>query len=561
MPNATRLGATLNQINEGGIRIQPSEYTPWLDQQAHTIASDPTIPNAPTLTATAADQSIDLEITRPATNTDGSVYLDHKHFVVYYSLSSGIDVSDPLTYSGSFETTSTRHTHATESKMYFRAVCKDMHGNTSAASAEVNATPTSQETPPAVDDYANNIANVYVGKGMIGVLFQPPKSTWVRYAAWKLYFDTNTGAGWTGIWTGCYTGAGPGFLHKGLNESYKYKYRLTVLAEDGTETVGTVSDNSGSGYQPNQSDNSTLLAVTIFAERIIASSEMIARTFIGGKFQSTNWGSSAGSLWDADAGTIKLGGSSAPKFQVATDGALTATSATISGAITASSGTIGGFTIGASSLTAGSSGTAVGLAPGSYPFYAGSSTASSAPFRVSNSGAVTCSNITITGGSVSGSTVGSGLSASNITTGTLTGRVVRTASSGARAEMNPSGAGGTHGFAIYNSSGKVTAWMLDGQLVAASSSGYNEVALYSTINYDPPQLRFGRGSGTIYSEGTLLLEADDVKLKGHTYFPGGTGYNWYWNGSTYSGSFYTPAGGIYVYIGGNRYAIPYYGPV
>jgi len=539
MPNATRLGATLNQINEGGIRIQPSEYTPWLDQQAHTIASDPTIPNAPTLTATAADQSIDLEITRPATNTDGSVYLDHKHFVVYYSLSSGIDVSDPLTYSGSFETTSTRHTHATESKMYFRAVCKDMHGNTSAASAEVNATPTSQETPPAVDDYANNIANVYVGKGMIGVLFQPPKSTWVRYAAWKLYFDTNTGAGWTGSWTACYTGAGPGFLHKGLNESYKYKYRLTVLAEDGTETVGTVSDNSGSGYQPNQSDNSTLLAVTVFAERIIASSEMISRTFIGGKFQSTNWGTSAGSLWDADAGTIKLGGSTAPKFQVATDGALTATSATISGAITASSGTIGGFTIGASALTAGSGSTAVGLAPGSYPFYAGSSTASSAPFRVSNSGVVTCSDITITNGSI---------------TGTLAGPVQ----------------GGTS-YPYYKATGS-TLWAYQSTsyyaFLAPSElkikGAQDEVTLDQsglTFRYGSPiiksggtmEIRGGSGYGVTINgnNGPLVLKGSQIEIESSVV----------WESATYSGSFHTPAGGIKIYIGGSWYAIPYYGPV
>lgn len=497
MPNATRLGATLNQVNEGGVRLQPSEYTPWLDQQGHTIASDPTIPNAPTLTATAADQSIDLETTKPATNTDGSSYLDHKHFTVYYSLSSGIDVSDPLTYSGSFETTSTRHTHAAASKLYFRAVCQDMHGNTSAASTEVNATPTIEDTPPAVDDYTNNIANVYVGKGMIGVQFQPPKSTWVRFAAWKLYFDTNTGGGWTGSWTACYTGAGPGFLHKGLNESHKYKYRLTVLAEDGTETTGTVSDNSGNGYQPNQSDNSTLLAVTIFAERIIATSEMIARTFIGGKLQSTNWGSAAGTEFDLDSATLKLGGSSAPKLSW--DGSTLA----ISGTITASAGTIGGFTIGASALTAGSGGTAVGLAPGTYPFYAGHATASSAPFRVTSGGAVTCTNITISGGSVAGSTVGSGLSADNITTGTLTGRTVRTASSGQRAEMNTGGGYG-HEFSVYDAS-VVRAALGAGYQFMADSGGMTRITIDGTSSA-PTINFFGSGYGTLYCSTDLRLQ-------------------------------------------------------
>lgn len=78
---------------------------------------------------------------------------------------------------------------------------------------------------------------------------------------------------------------------------------------------------------------------------------------------------------------------SAP-FRVSLAGALVATSATITGAITAESGTIGGFTIGASALTAGGGASAVGMAPASYPFYAGGTTASSAPFRVSNTGLV-----------------------------------------------------------------------------------------------------------------------------------------------------------------------------
>jgi hypothetical protein len=103
-------------------------------------------------------------------------------------------------------------------------------------------------------------------------------------------------------------------------------------------------------------------------------------------------------------------------FTVSNTGAITATSATISGAITATSGsfngsitagsgTIGGFTINASSLTAGSSGNSVGMAPGTFPFFAGDATASSAPFRVSSAGAVTASNISVTGGSIGGVTL------------------------------------------------------------------------------------------------------------------------------------------------------------
>lgn len=89
---------------------------------------------------------------------------------------------------------------------------------------------------------------------------------------------------------------------------------------------------------------------------------------------------------------------SAP-FRVDKDGALTATNATITGTITSTSGTIGGWTLGATALTAGSAGTTVGLdSGGTNPaFYAGSATPVSAPFRVTNAGALTATNATVAG--------------------------------------------------------------------------------------------------------------------------------------------------------------------
>jgi len=100
---------------------------------------------------------------------------------------------------------------------------------------------------------------------------------------------------------------------------------------------------------------------------------------------------------------------SSAEFKVDTSGAMTATSATVTGSITANtltatgSGSIGGWTISSTSLKAGSSGTTVGLdSGGTNPsIYAGSSTPASAPFRVLNTGAVTATNLTVTGGSIS----------------------------------------------------------------------------------------------------------------------------------------------------------------
>ena len=89
-------------------------------------------------------------------------------------------------------------------------------------------------------------------------------------------------------------------------------------------------------------------------------------------------------------------------FKVSSSGVLTATGATISGKLTSTSGTIGGFTIGSTTLKGSKVG--IGSSSASYAFWAGSDTASSAPFRVSNAGAITATNATITG-TISGSKV------------------------------------------------------------------------------------------------------------------------------------------------------------
>ena len=57
-------------------------------------------------------------------------------------------------------------------------------------------------------------------------------------------------------------------------------------------------------------------------------------TITTGKIQSNNWSATEGSKLDLDAGTIELGGSTSPAFAVNTQGALTASGATITGDVT-----------------------------------------------------------------------------------------------------------------------------------------------------------------------------------------------------------------------------------
>jgi hypothetical protein len=99
---------------------------------------------------------------------------------------------------------------------------------------------------------------------------------------------------------------------------------------------------------------------------------------------------------------------SAP-FRVSQAGVLTATNANISGTITASAGSIAGWTIDNGHMYSGSGNNRTGLQPALYPFYAGSETPAAAPFRVTQAGALTATNVNITAGSGNVTLDGNGL--------------------------------------------------------------------------------------------------------------------------------------------------------
>jgi len=517
-----RLDEAMLQFNEDGVRVAPSQYTQWIEQQSLTTEGDPTTPNAPSMTASAASKAIDLKITKPTRNTDGSLLYDLSYYEVFYATSSGIVIEDPATYTASFTTTSTQHTFPCEATHFFRSVAWDKYENRSSGSSEVSATPNTTGLVVSVDDYTNNISNVYTGSNLIGILFQPPKSTWSRFLEWKLYYDVDTGGGWSGTWTQLYRGPGPAFLHKGLNENYKYKYKLAVLGEDGTETSGTVSDNSGGGYRPNESNNTALLAVDVFAERIIASREMIARTFIGGKLQSTNWSTVAGTELDLDSATLKLGGSTSPKLS------WNGTTLSVSGTVTSTSGTIGGWTLASSSLTGGSAtlhstgyatlGTGndivrIDATDATYRLWAGNATAASAPFRVTKAGALTATSATITGGYL-GSTTAVTISSTGLNVGTS-----GTIYGGATGYNSGTGfwMGYSSGYKLFigNSSGNKLLWTgsaleITGKIVCGSGSTYSGLGGLAYLG----SVGASECDSTIISGGKIvtgLLTASNIK--------------------------------------------------
>ena len=494
-------------FNEEHVDIKRQGVSDWSDPVEIAVPGDPWAPSAPGLSAASAGQAIDLTLTKPATNEDGSACTDFKEFEVYYSATSGIDVDDPATYDGSFITAATQHTFPATETTYFRAVAWDKHGNRSSPSGEVSATPTTEAYTPAVDDYTSNIANVYVGAGIIGIEFQPPKSTWQGWAGYKLYYDYDDGTGWTGTWTHIYTGFGPGFLHKGLNEAYAYKYKCTVIAEDGTETAGTVSDNSGNGYTPNASDNSALLSSTVMAERVIATKEMLARTFVGGTIRSANWASSAGTEVSLDDEIIRLGGSSvgydsgagiwlgndsgtyklfvgdSAGNKLTWDGS----TLTVRGSIVAQSGSsisadyITGGTITAQEIVLDTDGSAAVLKSSNY-------SAGSAGWKIDSDGNAEFNDVTVRGALITGS--GSDLNADYISAGTITAIDFKTASSGWRVEIGP-GIGNPHTVTVYDDSGTRTTLLGSGVLYLYDGDGNETIGL------------IGSSGGTIGTDGTI----------------------------------------------------------
>jgi len=103
-------------------------------------------------------------------------------------------------------------------------------------------------------------------------------------------------------------------------------------------------------------------------------------------------------IWlNRTAGELRIGGTSyaAAPFQVSAAGALEATS-----------GEIGGVTIGTDRLTVGSGGTTAGIISiTDYAFYAGSATPADADFWVKTDGSMNCENIAASGGTVGGFTI------------------------------------------------------------------------------------------------------------------------------------------------------------
>ncbi|MDD3134859.1 MAG: hypothetical protein PHF64_00010 [Methanoregula sp.] len=118
----------------------------WSDISETDIAGDSLAPAAPIVLATSKPNAIELTLTPPTTNADGTTCVDFKEYIVYYSDSGSIDTTDSGSYTGVYtvsgsKTEETTHSHPATATTYFVVTAADTSGNASEASGEVSKTP------------------------------------------------------------------------------------------------------------------------------------------------------------------------------------------------------------------------------------------------------------------------------------------------------------------------------------------------------------------------------------------------------------------------------------
>jgi hypothetical protein len=440
MPNR----ADLHSYNQYTTDLSKKGVSLPSDTAVVTVVGDDLAPGpVESLSAHAAPNGIRLEWINPSTNADGTTCNDMRWAKIYYYSTTGVSttVNDGhyiIAGRAGNNQVFLDSNLAVGVTRYYTVTAMDGNSNESAIASEVHAAAGAIEQDTDIPDDATGLIfddsfgtqGIVTGDGMLGVVFLQPSVAWRNFDHYRLWYAVDSGAGF-GAWTEIEGVSRNGYVFKGLTPAYYYRFKATVVSTDGVEsTTPDKAKTDDTGYQPNSSDNSLLVAVLVLAENIVATNEVRGDHFCATSYLSINSSTfgSKGIQLQYNSGTprfyagdganafIKHDGTKltwkATNTQLDASGNLIAASATLSGAITATSGSIGGFTIGAAALTAGAGGTAVGIAPATYPFYAGNATAASAPYRVSSAGALVATSATITGaitatsGTIGGFTIG-----------------------------------------------------------------------------------------------------------------------------------------------------------
>ena len=298
-----------------------SNLSAWSKPVAARLPLRSIAPGAPTgVAASGTVEAVVVSWTAPVVRTDGEdlPFGAIAGYRVFVSDAASIDVGDPGTYDSVWFVNAESFVYSLDGSYmgpwYFVVCAVDRAGNLGTPSTEVDDSGLISPDGTDIDDWSTgNAETVIVGAGRIFVKMRAAKTTWTGFAYYKVYVDVDTGGGFPASWAAIGTTA-TGFMHAPLTTTYAYQYKVTVVGRDGTETDGTTHNGEGSGYTPDEDDQDNLLADTVAAQHIIAQYDIKGRTLIGGTLRSTNWGAGAGTEFDLEAGTFKMGGSSAPKF-------------------------------------------------------------------------------------------------------------------------------------------------------------------------------------------------------------------------------------------------------
>jgi len=350
-----------------GVRTGNSPWSPIAIAQVPVKEPAPSAPTIESVNAPEASAGVlEIKVSLPETNADGTA-LARAELVrlrLHHSTTPGVDESDPYVDFPPSETLlwapNDTVTH------YVRVRVQDSHGLWSELSNEASGQ-AKAATVPQED------SGLWAHRLGVESIFtnDSPDPGYVSWSNVVLYWKDNKYE----------------IADGSTNKKYiwwDYSTSTTTFQTSDTRPELDLEDVI-IGYNDNGTWRLMCYQPTVMADYVRA-----------GVLQSSNWGATTGSQLDLDNGTLKLGGSSSPKFQVDADGVLHATGAVISGALTAGPGSsIDGVYIEDATIT--------------------------------DAKIASLSADKITTGTLDASQVNViNLNASNITTGTLTGRTVQT---------------------------------------------------------------------------------------------------------------------------------------
>ena len=256
------------------------------------VASEVIVPFIPTLSLAASSRQIILTLTAPNTKVNGDALHNFSKFGIYHSTGSGIDVDNDATYDGVLYDSATSVPFPCAAETYFRVTALDTFGNESAPCAEDSETPDPAGGVTAPED--DGLWAHRLGAASAWTEDSPDTDS-VAWANVLLYWkDTK-------------------YTITGGNTDKKYiwwDYSLSTTTFQVSDTAPTLTfEDVIVAY-----NDAGKIYLTMYSPMVIAD-------FLrAGILQSTNWAAAVGSQFDLDNGTITIGGSVSPTFNVGADG-------------------------------------------------------------------------------------------------------------------------------------------------------------------------------------------------------------------------------------------------